>query len=539
MSQHFGTLLVGLSFGASLNCGFHALGFSTGLIPRSEENKRRLGFLFCALSFLVLAIYFGVTSTWDSWFLFCAFIGFGLVAQAEYKERPDLSEPSTVSLSNLRKAFRSSRSASAMCLSFLTLLLATPLLPGVRHSQLGTMGIVVVVLALGVLVVLVSCFFRRPSRLVGFVAGLSSYVFCFLGVSLVPTAPIEDVTTIFKIGLCLGAGVLLNVLSTRIARLSRRELHFVQSLSSRGVLSVRSVWARPGVPRVRGLAAWGCDVIGRLVWGLSQFIVLFQFGAVTFTAFMSSRILAEGIDTSPLLLLVLSIAAGHGMLVLIICASSLCAATLWRCSSWLSRASYADTRSVDPRPYILLLRTFSNDGVTLPKRPWYSQILWGLFEEQTLDRLLVESFSLDVGPVVAIADPLGSELAFGASRRRIPKRDDWLEEMATMAHSALAIIFVADVSDGLNLEFRKLESERLLSKTLFLSSPTNPTDGLAANPLVHQMLEPATRQELVAGFYNLGGEARAFTCKKIEADDYAICCNAFLLELTSLEKPPG
>jgi hypothetical protein len=126
----------------------------------------------------------------------------------------------------------------------------------------------------------------------------------------------------------------------------------------------------------------------------------------------------------------------------------------------------------DPRPLVLLLRSFKDDRVKIRvggprRRPWLDSVLhprWDRFEE-------VVAWSLwQHGPVVAPSLPGQKLQPLGAARAQL-SRDTWQEQIVHWMMQAQVIAVVLGRTDGLAWEISKIIELGLWERTVLVFPP--------------------------------------------------------------------
>ena len=134
----------------------------------------------------------------------------------------------------------------------------------------------------------------------------------------------------------------------------------------------------------------------------------------------------------------------------------------------------------DPRPPILYLRSFGDDGLklwtaTLGRRSLIERFTPRRFD--AFEEVLVRSLSLR-GPVIAV-NPPGTKLApLGAARETIDS-SDWHSAVATWMEQSALIVFVApprEVTQGLRWEMETVSANQHWDKTLIVVPPVPAQD---------------------------------------------------------------
>ena len=135
---------------------------------------------------------------------------------------------------------------------------------------------------------------------------------------------------------------------------------------------------------------------------------------------------------------------------------------------WLKRRHGAlpakDVIKNDSRPPVLLLRSFSDDDLKLPKDG-------GSMSRFTFEEALAHQLWC-YGPVHAIGRPGESLPQSGASREYITN-ESWRERVIELSKQAKAIILIVHNTEGLKWELHQIVALGALKKTLFIIPPTD------------------------------------------------------------------
>jgi hypothetical protein len=115
----------------------------------------------------------------------------------------------------------------------------------------------------------------------------------------------------------------------------------------------------------------------------------------------------------------------------------------------------------DDRPPIILLRSFTDDGLKLEV-------------ETDIDRFTFEealTFQLNRwGPVIAIGRP-GEEMPQTGAAREYINGDNWQERVSSLVGKAQCLIFIVNKTEGLKWELVRVKELGSLCKTLFIFPP--------------------------------------------------------------------
>jgi|GEM_PF-2616161 len=278
-------------------------------------------------------------------------------------------------------------------------------------------------------------------------------------------------------------------------------------------------------------------LIAKMAQGLSTLVFSFVVGSALFWAVFGPRIAIKSgfqfaqVSLSELQLILFLIVAVYGTMLAIGFLLTQAAFYLKRRARYLTRFSYAQTVDHDERPPILFLRSFMDDQVTLPKPSIVLTYWMAEPVPRRLDHALVERFGY-LAPVVAIGKPDAKEedLPFGAARYFVPGKE-WEPTVCEFAGRAQHVVVVVDDSPGIDWEVKTMLTEPFIDKSLFLASPKLAPSGLETHPriapLLPSNLKLSKNYHVLAAFRD-DNTWRWLLAKKITADDYIVCCQAFL-----------
>jgi len=132
----------------------------------------------------------------------------------------------------------------------------------------------------------------------------------------------------------------------------------------------------------------------------------------------------------------------------------------------------------DPRPPVLYLRSFGDDGLKLWTatlgRPSLIERL-SPFWFDAFEEVLVRYLSV-LGPVIAVNPPSTKLAPLGAARQTLDPAD-WQSVIATWMEQSILIVFIAPpelVTEGLLWELQAVSTNRLWDKTLIIVPPVSP-----------------------------------------------------------------
>jgi hypothetical protein len=130
-----------------------------------------------------------------------------------------------------------------------------------------------------------------------------------------------------------------------------------------------------------------------------------------------------------------------------------------------------EARRVDPRPPVVLLRSFGDDMLKVgPGQRWTRLGDWqrrGMTFERVLTRELTP-----FGPVIAIGRPGESLAPLGAARDYVGD-DIWQDEVARRMNEGQLIVFVVGESEGLAWELHRVHRLGLMHKLVIVFPPVD------------------------------------------------------------------
>jgi hypothetical protein len=143
-------------------------------------------------------------------------------------------------------------------------------------------------------------------------------------------------------------------------------------------------------------------------------------------------------------------------------------------------ASAAELRRVDPRPAVLLLRSFKDDELTLRPMPRFN--LWTLFDaddtKKGRDYTLEEAIATvldEYGPVIAIGEPGRALHPLGAARENVAD-EHWQDAVDRHIVEAAWIVAIAATSEGLLWELQRILERGAARKLLLVFPPVSDTN---------------------------------------------------------------
>lgn len=122
------------------------------------------------------------------------------------------------------------------------------------------------------------------------------------------------------------------------------------------------------------------------------------------------------------------------------------------------------------------------------------------------------------------------DLPFGAARLSVPDCQ-WKDTVLDLARGAQHVVVVVDESPGIDWEVENMLEEAFVNKSLFLASPKLALSGLETHPRLAPLLPPnfkLSKDFHVLAAFRENNTWRWLMAKKLTADDYIVCCQAFL-----------
>lgn len=125
-----------------------------------------------------------------------------------------------------------------------------------------------------------------------------------------------------------------------------------------------------------------------------------------------------------------------------------------------------EVRRIDPRPPVLLLRSFGDDMLGVGAGEKWTRLADWHRRGMTFERVLTRELT-PFGPVLAIGKPGESLAPLGAARDYVGD-DAWQDEVARRMAEARLIVFVVGTSEGLAWELQRVQRLGLLHKLVLL-----------------------------------------------------------------------
>lgn len=139
-----------------------------------------------------------------------------------------------------------------------------------------------------------------------------------------------------------------------------------------------------------------------------------------------------------------------------------------------ARAAQARRNAIegDPRPPVLLLRSFAGDRVVQPRLRLFGRIPWrGLTPPSPFDGHIAPLLDDRLGPVVTFGDPEDDLPAIGA-RRLYPGDGEWREAVTALMDRAAAVLILEGDGEGLAWELGQVRARVPPDRVLLLTLPT-------------------------------------------------------------------
>jgi hypothetical protein len=178
----------------------------------------------------------------------------------------------------------------------------------------------------------------------------------------------------------------------------------------------------------------------------------------------------------------------------------------------------ADLRSRDPRPPVLLVRSFDDDRMQVRRRWTWSQLFFNMraytFEEAVADEMSRH------GPVVAVGRPGERRPPLGAAREYIAD-DRWRERVEEYVAEARVIVAVLGGSGGLAWEWATILRSGALHRLVLVIPPVSADE---VRRRLHALSAAAGHRELAETLGD-GDLERVLACRFGEVEvDRAVTC---------------
>lgn len=156
----------------------------------------------------------------------------------------------------------------------------------------------------------------------------------------------------------------------------------------------------------------------------------------------------------------------------------------------LNAPDLADTVTADTRPTVLYIRAFRQESdpfayVPPKELPRYTRR--GMPKPAvTFEQYLGAEFARQLGPFVALGNPLDSVPPEGAARNYAPD-EDWQRHFCAHAGAAAAIVMNGSRSDNLQWELAEITRNGWQCRLFFLTAPAPPPRGRVGRRLVNAL----------------------------------------------------
>lgn len=290
-------------------------------------------------------------------------------------------------------------------------------------------------------------FIPRGSYLASGIGMLLSLVFLFL-VFLVLMSGVEMNAYIYLFYLALGALALGIAAISTIP--SRRLLHRLNLIGHQDCYRL----ARPRLPKHWRRAVRATAHDGMLLASVVILLALSVCFLLTFTVGMFG---GEGI--------------GPQIIVLLI------AGAIWVASTRITRVrerrrvmSATELRRQDPRPPVLLLRSFCDDASKVDTDGFRTLFLGKSIFEEEITRTLAQ-----YGPVIAIGQPGETIPSLGAAREYLT-HTDWQAQVGSLVGTSSLIVLMAGNTPGIAWELEHILDRDEGRKLIFMMPPLKPAE---------------------------------------------------------------
>jgi len=162
--------------------------------------------------------------------------------------------------------------------------------------------------------------------------------------------------------------------------------------------------------------------------------------------------------------------------LMLIAVATECSRGLFARGKRFAQIHASDARRLDPRPPVLLLRSFADDLTSIARR--LSGLNWSsgstndlpLTLEETVERVLGAC-----GPVIAVGRP-GEKLPPAGAARDYVSNEEWRSRVAALMTEAQRIAVIVGRTEGLCLEYESLTSAGAWPKAILLFPPVDPVE---------------------------------------------------------------
>jgi len=231
----------------------------------------------------------------------------------------------------------------------------------------------------------------------------------------------------------------------------------------------------------------------------------------------------------------------------LIVSSGYVAIALYGRAKRLGAMTVREVRQSDPRPPVLLLRSFGEDVTSLAR----TTDAWGWMRAQVWNNLwtleeTIEHLLRCYGPVIAIGRP-GETLPPAGAAREYIANDAWRERVAEYIADARMIIVVLGTSAGLEYEYATLRRLGALSKVIVVFPPRAEKallESWAAFTrhalVVETIATPADIGRTLTAVIRSNGELSLFTCARRDDEDcYRLALGSAVRVFEPVAVPPS
>ncbi len=193
----------------------------------------------------------------------------------------------------------------------------------------------------------------------------------------------------------------------------------------------------------------------------------------------------------------------------------------------------------DSRKPIAYFRPFLADGEKISvSRSNFPELFVSLWDTATGYEDIILKTGFDFGPVVAVDDPMRSELRFGVPREKL-NNENWREGVAKIIEESQAFLVVAGESEGVKWEIDEIERKEKLENVLFLRKYSKNEsfdadfDGFLIRILEKNGCSPIERgsnlfNERVISFFVYNGTIFLLKSNKFRSLDLSIAVRIFM-----------
>jgi hypothetical protein len=174
----------------------------------------------------------------------------------------------------------------------------------------------------------------------------------------------------------------------------------------------------------------------------------------------------------------------------------------------LAAVGAGEAERADPRPPVLLLRSFADDNIPWfdTRRPAGSPVPAVFYEQLTFEEMVAEECAA-AGPVAAIGRPGERLPTLGAARTYVSDGEQWTDRVGEYLGRCGWVVMVVGRTDGTNglaWELRQIIARVPLEKVVFVVPPVDEAEAAVRwagfRAVAGDLLPPYRGGELVAGF---------------------------------------